>query len=185
MSSKILKTINMTLDPKSIAKAIKEVRQFQDDLKEMCMDLAAKLTAEGAEIAKMQVVALDAVMTSGLESSIRGIYYRNEHCGIISTDVPYAVYVEFGTGMVGDITFHDLSGAPNIEWNYDINGHGEEGWWYPAPWGWWIPTKGKYAGEPMAWTQGMPARPFMYNTLRWLEEAAEREGIRMFRNSAE
>lgn len=185
MSSKILKTINMTLDPKSIAKAIKEVRKFQDDLKRMCMDLADKLTAEGAEIAKMQVVSLDAVMTAELEHSIRGVYYRDKHCGIIFTDIPYAVYVEFGTGIVGESSPHELAGESGISWEYDKNGHGLKGWWYPAPWGWWIPTEGKYAGEPMAWTQGMPARPFMYNTLRWLEEAAEREGIRMFRNSAE
>ena len=183
MSAKVLKTINMDLSAKSIQNAIREVEKFRKDLQNMCQELAQRLTAEGAEIARMQVVSMDAWFTGELEASIQGVYFAEEHCGVIYTDCPHALFVEFGTGIVGE------SGPQHpwnseYEWEHDTNGHGINGWWYPAPWGWWVPKKGKHAGETMAWTDGMVSRPFMYNTMVWIREAAEREGIRMFRDYA-
>jgi len=183
MSTKILKTINMDLSTKSIENAIREIRKFRKDLERMCEDLAKKLTMQGVEIAKMQVVSMDAWFTGELEESIQGVYFAEEHCGVIYTDCPHALFVEFGTGYAGEQgTQHPWHS--DYEWQHDVNEHGAKGWWYPAPFGWWVPKKGKHAGETMAWTQGMVSRPFMYNTMRWIEEAAEREGIRMFRTYA-
>ena len=179
--SKILKHIDVELTASSINRAIREIELMKKQLNEQLLDLVRELTQEGIEIAKMQVVALDAIMTGDLEKSIQGVFFKEEGCGVIYSDVPHALYVEFGTGIVGDTTFHDLSGADgSTHWDYDVRGHGTKGWWYPAPWGWWIPKTGKYKGQPMAWTQGMPARPFLYNTLRWLQESAPDKASSMF-----
>ena len=179
MSYKILKTISMDLTFASINRAIVEVNRFKRELERMCEDLARNLTKEGIEIAKMQVVSMDAWFTGELEDSIKGVYFAEEHCGVIYTDCPHALFVEYGTGIVGADNPHPE--AAEAEWDYDVNGHGEQGWWYPAPFGWYIPRK---TTSQYAWTKGMPSRPFMYNTMRWIEEAAEREGIKMFRGYA-
>lgn len=69
----------------------------------------------------------------------------------ISVGKDYAMYVEYGTGIVGSEHPHP---SPEIPWAYDINNHGDDGWQY-------IGKDGK-----LHWTKGQPSRPFMYNT--WL-----------------
>lgn len=186
MSSKILRTISFDLSTEGLNKAISEVKQFRKDLERMCQDLARNLTAEGVEIAKMQVISMDAEFTGYLEESLQGVYFAEERCGYVFTDIYYAIFVEYGTGFKGASESYPGEYPPGYQ--PDGMGHGAAGWWYPAPWGWYIPKKAKNAeyetGVPLAWTNGMYPRPFMLNTLRWLEEAAEREGIRMFRNYA-
>ncbi|MGN1108684.1 MAG: hypothetical protein ACI4RK_04810 [Oscillospiraceae bacterium] len=52
---------------------------------------------------------------------------------------------------------------------YDINQHGELGWWYPTDSA--DPNPYKYTaknGTTYAWTRGMPSRPFMYETAQML-----------------
>ena len=158
MSYKILKTIDMDLSPKSIDNAIRELKRFQTDLKKTIWELIEKLTMEGAEIAKTQVASMDAVYTGELESNIKGMFFPTERCGFVIADTPYAIYVEYGTGVVGAESPH-----PEAEgnWDYDVKHHGDEGWVYLND------NDGKYH-----WTKGFVSRPFMYNTLRWLEEAA-------------
>lgn len=70
---------------------------------------------------------------------------------IISVDSDYAEYVEYGTGIVGSNNPHPKP----INWQYDVNAHGDEGW--------------KYIGDDgkLHWTKGMPSRPFMYDTWLW------------------
>jgi len=168
MSYKILKTIDMDLSPKSIDNAIRELKRFQTDLKKTMWELIEKLTMEGAEIAKMQVASMDAVYTGQLESSIQGLFFPSERCGFVIADTPYAIYVEYGTGAVGAGEEPGPNGergephpAAEGNWNYDVKHHGKEGWVYLND------NDGKYH-----WTKGYVSRPFMYNTLRWLEEAA-------------
>lgn len=60
----------------------------------------------------------------------------------------HVLYVEFGTGIVGSEHPHKHG------WEYDINNHGNDGWWYSK--------NGSYY-----WTKGQPARPFMYETWLW------------------
>ena len=74
--------------------------------------------------------------------------------GYVKCKCGYAVYVEFGTGVVGSRKPHpDISIAG---WKYDVNGHGELGWWY----------RGK--DGTLYWTKGFESRPFMYNTAQQL-----------------
>lgn len=66
----------------------------------------------------------------------------------------YAVYVEYGTGIVGEMSPHPHP------WEYDINGHGEEGWVFKSDDGNWYRTKGQMS------------HPFMYNTWLWASRSA-------------
>ena len=82
--------------------------------------------------------------------------YKEGNKGIIFTDCAHACYVEFGTGVVGSANPH-----PTLPWEYDVNGHGENGWYY------YDTDSGK-----VRFTKGLPSRPFMYETSRELEKKA-------------
>ncbi len=150
------KRIVFKLSEDSISKAIRELERYKGELKNKVHLLIERLTDYGVEVAKAQVRELGAVYTGELEESITGYYSPSTQVGIIKTDVPYAVYVEFGTGVVGKGSSHpaaDLEG-----WIYDINNHGEAGWLYFND-----------RDQKWHWTKGMGSRPFMYNTVQILE----------------
>lgn len=63
-------------------------------------------------------------------------------------DCFYSVFVEFGTGIVGEGTHPNANG-----YNYDVNSHGEDGWYY------------KDANGVFHWTKGMEAHRYMHNAL--------------------
>ena len=68
---------------------------------------------------------------------------------VIYTDCPWAAYVEFGTGVVGEKSPHPNKSMAG--WKYDVNSHGEAGWYY-------------FKDGEWHWTNGMISRPFMYET---------------------
>ena len=143
------------LNPKDIGRVIKDIEKYKRELTEKVNLLIEELTDYGVQVAKAQVRELGAWYTGELESSIEGYLSPSVGVGIIKAGAPYAVYVEFGTGVVG-------SGSPHpapAGWRYDVNAHGESGWWY------FNDNTGR-----MQWTKGMPSRPFMFNTARKLEE---------------
>lgn len=185
MSRFVLKNIQMTLDSASIANAIRQVRQLKSDLADALAELARYVTEEkGVGIAKMYIAQFPAIDTGALHDSIRGEYNKGEHHGTIfagegctdgNGDGSYAVFVEYGTGIVGADNPHP---EPN-GWEYDVHNHGVEGWWYPSRNGTWVPKQGSYAGQPLAWTNGMAARPFMYNTMNELAAEIAKDGGRI------
>ena len=144
----------INLNPREIDRLIKDIKQYKRELTEKVNLLIGELTDYGVEVAKAQVRELGAWYTGELESSIEGYFSPSVGVGIIKAGAPYAVYVEFGTGVVGKSQPHP---SPD-DWRYDINEHGESGWWY------FNDNTGR-----MQWTKGMPSRPFMYNTARKLE----------------
>jgi len=161
----MMKTITMTLDSKDIARAIREVEQYRNELNLKVSRLVEALTDSGVVIAQMQVKALDAIYTGELLTSIEGYFSPSTNVGIIIAGAPYAAYVEFGTGIVG-------AGAPHptpLGWTYDVNSHGDAGWWYLNP------RDGR-----VHWTKGMKSRPFMYNTVRELEQICARVAREVF-----
>jgi hypothetical protein len=155
----------INLNPREIDRLIKDIKQYKRELTEKVNLLIGELTDYGVQVAKAQVRELGAWYTGELESSIEGYFSPSVGVGIIKAGAPYAVYVEFGTGIVGKSQPHP---SPD-DWRYDINEHGESGWWY----------FNDYTGHPQ-WTKGMPSRPFMYNTARELENACERIAREVF-----
>ena len=163
MSQKLLKNIEFELSKNDINRAIREVRHFQEELQRQCLELVRALTETGTEVAKMQVASMDAVDTGELENDIAGVFFPEERIGVVFSPTPHALFVEYGTGIVGAGTYPSDGETPQ-GWEYDYNHHGNAGWVY----------KNKNDGK-FYWTRGYIARPFMLNTLRWLEEHAETE----------
>ena len=162
----VSKKITLKLDSKSIKEAIKQVNDYKKSFNRKVENLVETLVDEGIEIAKMQIREMGVSYTGELEESITGYFSPSLGVGIIKTDCPYAIFVEFGTGIVGKGSPHP---APE-GWRYDVNAHGERGWVYFNE-----------RDQKWHWTKGMKSRPFMYNTVKELERMAGDKAKVVFR----
>lgn len=151
-----VRKIKMSLNTKSINGAVKELEKYKAELKIKVNLLMQTIVATGEQVAKAQVIALGAKYTGDLANSIHGAYNPQSHIGLIYAGAWYAVYVEFGTGIIGKDSPHPI--WQESGWQYDVNKHGEMGWIFLDE------KDGTYH-----WTQGFESRPFMYNTARILE----------------
>ena len=152
------KVISFDLSVKGINQAIRELDKFRDELTRKCNELIQQLTDYGNEFAKMEVLRLGAFDTGELADRIQGFFDASSRVGFLRADCWYAVYVEFGTGVVGAGNSHP---EPAAGWIYDVNHHGETGWVY----------FNEREGKVMR-TKGQPSHPFMYNTFRELQQKA-------------
>ena len=133
---------------------LKEAKAYQKKVEQAPQKLIEYLTAQGVEIAKMNVSDMNAYDSGELYNSIHA--EQKSGVGYVIADAAHAAFVCFGTGIVGKNNQH-----PNIAiagWKYDVNDHGELGWWY-------IGRDGR-----AHWTKGMPSRPYMYNTAQQLRQ---------------
>lgn len=160
--------IRIKLSKRSIQEAIKQTKAQEAHLREKADLMAKRLAQEGVLAARNAIVGYGAVDTSDLLGAVR---YEPVKPGIwkVTCFVPngegqnYAWFVEYGTGVVGAASPHPEAGAAG--WNYDINGHGEDGWFYPYG----KSNKHKFrfnpeTGKYQPWTDGEPAKPFMYDS---------------------
>lgn len=178
MSHKTWRTIDMTLDRRSINNAIREIEECKRQLTEAMDALIRDLAEQGAQVARMQVTSFDAVDSGELEHSIYGYFDPASRIGYVIAGAAHAFYVEYGTGVVGADNPH-----PDPEragWSYDVHGHGAGGWIYDKGSDDTFGNRSLNGGQGIRWTAGQPSRPFMYNTLVWLEEAAESLGRKIF-----
>lgn len=160
------RTISFSLDPESIARAVREIEGYRIELQRKMNLLTERLVEHGVEVSKMFVRQMDADFTGYLESSIEGYFSPHLHAGWVMAGTPYAIYVEYGTGVVGEGT---TDFAAEVGYMYDVNNHGIEGWNY------YDPLTDQY------WhTAGMVARPFMNMTGKVLDEAAARIASEVF-----
>lgn len=83
-------------------------------------------------------------LTKTLENS----FAKDIKLGTLVNNCFYAGFVEYGTGIIGNGT-HPLS----KNYQYDMNGHGEAGWFF-------LDENGV-----LHWTQGMEAHRFMYDAI--------------------
>jgi hypothetical protein len=130
--------------------------------------LVQALVDKGIDIAKFNVQNLGAYYTGQLETSIGGYFSPSLGVGIIYAGSWYAAFVQFGTGIRGQEAQHPEAGEAG--WVYDSNNHGEEGWFY------FNEEDGR-----MHWTNGMPSRPFMYETAKELDRICESVAKQIFR----
>lgn len=142
------KVIKVKLSARGIEDAITELQMYKEDLERRVKLLVNKLTESGADIARAKIQELEAVDTGELLNSVESCVVGN--IGYIRVNAEYGMFVEFGTGIVGDNSQHPRAG--DFGWQYDINNHGEAGWHFPA-------DDGSY---PI--TKGQASRPFMYET---------------------
>lgn len=143
------RVIKVPLSPHGVDKAIKEVAAFKKDVLRKVDLLMNALAEQGAEILRHKIVQMDAVMFGDLLSSVDGVYANG--VAVIKMGTGHAMLIEFGSGVAGAQNPHP---EPN-GWRYDVNGHGEAGWWY---WGDW---DGNWH-----WTKGLPSRPVAWETAK-------------------
>lgn len=149
-----MRKITLDLSTRDINRAIRDLKRYKRELNKKVSLLIKTLTDYGVDVAKAQIRELGAWYTGELESSITGYFSPTVGAGVIKAGSPYAVFVEFGTGIVGQTSPH----PDPKDWQYDINKHGEDGWIY------FNERDGRWH-----WTKGVESRPFMYNTARELE----------------
>lgn len=146
------------LSPSGFRNIAKQIREYREDLTDKCEEFAYRMAEEGVSIAQLKILSFDAVMTGELLNSIgleAGDIVSNGSSYYIYTDCLWASFVEFGTGIVGSENPHPDTGS--INWKYDVNKHGEKGWFYLLDGKW-------------HWTKGMPSRPFLYETAQELKD---------------
>ena len=156
------KPININLfATKSIQAAVKALKDYENSLEYKCSLLAETLAEKGVEIARVQIADLDAIFTSELLQSIHAEYVGSVKGGgvwavVAGTD--HALFVEFGTGIVGKQSTYPYQLPESVDWQYASGktirqlADGRYGWFYHADDGRWY------------FTEGMPSRPFMYLT---------------------
>lgn len=147
-----MKTVKLRLSESGIDAAIREIEAYRDSLKVKAQRLVKELISLGADICRAEIVHLGIPNTGYLLSRV------TETTAAIVCDCEYAVFVEFGTGVKGQgkpypgiamakTAYRYLGGTTYIRTK-----DGRIGWFYPADDGTW------------RFTEGMPSRPFMYNT---------------------
>lgn len=149
------------LSQSSIQNAIKALQSYQDSLTYRCQLLAEKLAEKGVEIARVQIADLDAIFTSELLQSAHSEYRGSIKGGgvwAVVADSKHAAFVEFGTGVIGKVNPYKGTLPEGVDWQYASGktirqlADGRYGWFYKGKDGNWY------------FTEGMPSRPFMYNT---------------------
>lgn len=159
-------------DPDSIDAAIKELEKRKREIHKCAEELTRLLTNLGVEKAR-DLVPVD---TGVAQSSIIGYIDDAEGIGIIRAG-GYCKYIEFGTGVRGRESPHPSAEYKAImQWAYNSGAtifttkNGKEGWYYPVGDGTW------------RFTEGMPSRPFLYETAQYLRKEAKRLAKEVFKD---
>ena len=157
------RVIKANLSVKSITDAIEQIRKYQEELDSKVKEFTKRLAEEGVQIAKANVVDLDAVFTGELLGSISSEERpsgKNTSVYVIKADSDHAIYVEIGTGMVGasspypgklPVVYAQGKKFITLKESFGKYPAGTYGWFY-------------YKNGQFFFTEGMPSRPFMYNT---------------------
>lgn len=139
--------------------AIEQLDRYEKKVQQNVKDFLTKLLDEGVEIAKAKLVNLPpkaAVETGDLLASMKRDVIIEGNKGVILADNAHAVFVEFGTGVKGDNSKHP--GMDIGKKSTKDRAALADGWWY------FDEQQGR-----TRFTEGMPSRPFMYETARDLE----------------
>lgn len=153
-------------DTKSIDAAIAQIRAYEKKLDSAEDIIVDELLNIGYKIVKENVLIMVHPLTGEVASSIT-IMKDGKGSGMIMSTSEHAVYVEFGTGVKGSQREHPA--ADTLGYRYDVNSHGERGWYYPT-----IPedpNPTKFVdkeGQLRAWTAGQQSHPFMYDSAQEL-----------------
>ena len=148
--------LSATLSSKSLNDLLKQVGKYREKISGAPEKLVHTLTEQGVSIAKLNASYMNIYDSGELMNGIDSRYDGNT--GKIVSEASHSAFCEFGTGVVGKGSQHP---DPPPGWVYDVNEHGEDGWWYYND-----------QGEKR-WTKGMPSRPYMYDTARMLRNMIE------------
>lgn len=157
--SKIVFTTDLSV--KGIKNLRKQLQDYVDkDLQQKIQLLTQRLAEKGALFAQVRIKTLDAVFTGELLNSMKtvdGGSAKGTSVFFVVADNRHAAFVEFGTGQIGQEAPYPYPLPPGTDWEYMVGksifeiSPGQYGWFYQRDGNWYF-------------TQGMPARPFMYET---------------------
>lgn len=91
--------IKIELSEESFKRAAAEVRAYAESLDDKCAELSRRLAEIGVDAAVSHVRRESGSLASSIRSERSG-----ERAYLVLADSEYAVYVEFGTGVVGSKT---------------------------------------------------------------------------------
>lgn len=143
--------IKLSLNPEDINRALENAEAYQKKVKNAGDKITNALTEQGVSLAQQNAAYMNIYDSGELVNGITSKYDKDK--GYIYSGAAHSAFCEFGTGVVGQGSPHP---DPIDGWEYDVNEHGEEGWWY-------YDENGN-----RRWTKGMPSRPYMYDTARML-----------------
>jgi HK97 gp10 family phage protein len=150
---------------------IDELKKYKDSLGDKCNDIVRELMSIGVDNAKV----LCPVDTGEARDSITGYVDESSRTATIIAG-SHCIYIEFGTGVVGAGSSHpSAEWIAFMSWAYGSGGtifttkDGRTGWYYPADDGTW------------KFTEGMPSRPFMYETVQYLKRQCSRVAKEAFK----
>lgn len=160
------RTFKGKLSQKGIEQLIDKIIDYRDNvLPEKLRRICDELATEGVEVAKAKIQKYDAVFTSELVNSVfkqMGEQTPTKSVFYVVADSKHAIFVEFGTGQMGMEAPYPYPIPQGVEWNYNSGSTIFEV--SPGQYGWFYYRDGQYY-----FTQGMPSRPFMYETALDLE----------------
>lgn len=147
------------LSHKSITNLVKNLKAYQTEFensKIYILEALAKYTHERVRYYISETVGKTSYVPTGqLLESIKISEIINDVAKVY-TNLAYAKFVEFGTGVTGSENSHPKSSE--FGWSYDVNEHGEKGWFYKA------------SDGNVYWTEGQVAHQFMYRAFEDLKE---------------
>lgn len=144
-------------------KVKKQLDGYIKGLPTRAMLMASLLSEKGLEIAKARVSELGAIDTGELLSSLHVEKQGNAIFAVV-TDSGHAAFVEFGTGQIGQEGPYPYEFPDGVQWPYMV---GEKIFEFkPGQYGWFYYNQ----DGRLCFTQGMPARPFMYETALMLRD---------------
>lgn len=166
------------LSVRGIENLKKELLNYKENTLRQKVDLLVKTLAEnGVDIAQARISSLDAIFTGELISSIHTQYgssAKGTAVFYIVADSDHAIFVEFGTGQMGMDTPYPYPLPEGVDWNYNTGKTIRE--FAPGQYGWFYPRDGKWY-----FTQGMPSRPFMYETSMELKQKIVKTAREVFK----
>lgn len=148
--------MNVEISEGAIAEAVASLSEYRNGLKGAANDLARGMADKGAELAKEGIVRYDAIDTGRLLRNVstrKGQDVPEGAMWEVVSDLPYSVYVEFGTGpatSIGTVRRRDGRWFPARTHPSGRGDYRATGWTYGG-----------------TYTIGMPARPFMWDA--WTE----------------
>ena len=152
----------------SVKEAEKKIRDYQKTLETKTAEYLQRLT----DVGLLRAVDLVPIYHGGAVNSITG--YVEDNKGIIRAG-GYCAFIEFGTGVKGEGSPHPSAEyMAAMKWAYNVGTtifttkDGRTGWFFPADDGTW------------KFTEGMPSRPFMYETALYLKSEYKRIAKEIF-----
>ncbi len=159
------------LDLRTVGKAINQIEEYQKKIRELIPEFLKRCAEAVRDLANQKLGGYG--YSGALISEIQNSWSIDDSTDGVVTLInshDKAVYIEFGTGIVGSGDAHEM--ASKSGYKYDVNGHGEKGWRFirfadvadvDLPDGRYTEIKGDHTGMWfLIHTKGAPATMFLY-----------------------